>query len=422
MLAGFSEKDITPEPGILKIGMLKRITTKSVSDPLYARAALFKNNADYVGIIQLDTLSIRATETRRIRDRIVAATGIKGDRIMVCATHNHAGPAVANAGLCERDDVYLDFLVERACAAFQEAANNLQEAELGFTHVYNFTLAHNRRVVMRDGTVRTQHRFTDPNALYVEGPIDPEVAVIAARRPAAGAMLGCILNYACHPVHSGGDTTLSAGFPGAFAAAMKAADCPVALFLNGASGNIHTLDVTTGTNCTKEEAGHALAAAAQRALEQMTFESDWPLAARCSQLDLPYREVTDAEIRGETPQTQRFIDSTIYDAAMPSLLQRLRERQTQPAEVQTFRIGPVGLTGIPGEYFVEHGLRIKTSVTPLHALVAGCTNGMVGYVPTREAFTRGGYETTFAPTSRLAPEAGDILADTAIAMLNSLSC
>ena len=50
-------------------------------------------------------------------------------------------------------------------------------------------------------------------------------------------------------------------------------------------------------------------------------------------------------------------------------------------------------------------------------MVAGHANGMVGYVPTREAFGRGGYETTFLSTSRLAPEAGDILAGAAIDLI-----
>jgi len=42
---------------------------------------------------------------------------------------------------------------------------------------------------------------------------------------------------------------------------------------------------------------------------------------------------------------------------------------------------------------------------------------MVGYVPHRQAFDRGGYETTFAASSRMAPEAGDILADAAIELI-----
>jgi len=67
--------------------------------------------------------------------------------------------------------------------------------------------------------------------------------------------------------------------------------------------------------------------------------------------------------------------------------------------------------------FVQHGLRIKLESGPRRTVVVGHANGMVGYVPTKEAFERGGYETTFAMSSRLAPEAGDMLADAAIGLI-----
>jgi hypothetical protein len=76
---------------------------------------------------------------------------------------------------------------------------------------------------------------------------------------------------------------------------------------------------------------------------------------------------------------------------------------------------------LPGEVFVEIGLRIKEGAYPAHALVAGLANGMVGYVPHREAYARGGYETTFTYSSKLAPEAGEILADTAIALVRKVA-
>ena len=72
---------------------------------------------------------------------------------------------------------------------------------------------------------------------------------------------------------------------------------------------------------------------------------------------------------------------------------------------------------IPAEYFVQLGLRIKEQSYPRRALVVAWANGMVGYVPHREAFLRGGYETTFGGHSRMAPEAGEILADSAVALV-----
>jgi hypothetical protein len=99
------------------------------------------------------------------------------------------------------------------------------------------------------------------------------------------------------------------------------------------------------------------------------------------------------------------------------LLQRIAERGTQPAETQVIVVGNTALAAIPAEYFVENGLRIKEKCHPRHALVVSCANGMVGYVPHRQAFSRGGYETTFTAGAALAPEAGDMLADCAIEMV-----
>jgi hypothetical protein len=45
---------------------------------------------------------------------------------------------------------------------------------------------------------------------------------------------------------------------------------------------------------------------------------------------------------------------------------------------------------------------------------------MVGYLPTPEAFERGGYETTFLGSSRMAPEAGGMVADTAVELIREL--
>src|SRR5690606_13721437 len=130
----------------------------------------------------------------------------------------------------------------------------------------------------RDGTVCTHGRFTDPNALFLEGPIDPEVAVAVFRRP-GGALLGALVNYACHPTHHGAGTGLSAGYPGVLAREMKAAGCPVTLFLNGASGNVHTADPTRGgADMPMETAGRLLAETVQAVIDRVEYTSSLELA------------------------------------------------------------------------------------------------------------------------------------------------
>ena len=418
--AAFVEVDITPPPGITKIGFLKEVVSTHVIDPLFARIAIFANKNNRIAFIQLDTLSIRWTQTDDIRQRIENTCGFPGSHIMVSATHNHAGPAVSNCGVCKRDEAYIESMVARVVPAFAEALKTLEPAVVGFNRVFNFDIAHNRRVVMRDGTARTHGSFDDRDSLRMEGPIDPELATISVR-DTDGRLRGVIVNYACHPTHHLSTGELSAGYPGVLAAEMKRYGCPVALFLNGACGNLHFTDPVTGSNPTKEAIGQRLASDVRAALEHSEPIAQPELAASAVTVELPYRDPTDDEIHATVTGAQRFVDPALYDKTMPSVVARIRERGSQPAEVQVLSIGNISIVGIPAEYFVEHGLRIKEETWPHQTLVASCTNGMVGYVPTKEAFTRGGYETTFAGSSRLAPDAGDILTDAAIEVVRTSS-
>lgn len=414
--AGFAEVEITPPLGTHKIGWLRDIVGDEILDPLFARVAVLESAGERIAFAQLDTLSVRWTQANDIRQRLAREYGFPPAGVMVSATHNHAGPAVANCGAVPRDDAYVEELTRRVILAFGQALEDLQPAEVGFGTAFEFRVAHNRRVVMRDGSVRTHGTFSDPGALCLEGAIDPEVSVLAARA-ANGRLLGALVNYACHPTHHGGDTAFSAGYPGVLAREMKERGCPVTLFLNGAAGNMHTSD-PAGTDVPMEDAGRMLAEDAAGVIERLKWRRDARFSARARSIALPYRNAGPEEIAGRTFGAQRFIDPALYDQGMPGLLERIRERGTQPAEVQALFVDEVAFVGIPAEYFVELGLRIKEECCPAHALVVGWANGMVGYVPHHQAFARGGYETTFGAHSRMAPEAGDLLADCAIELVS----
>jgi hypothetical protein len=90
------------------------------------------------------------------------------------------------------------------------------------------------------------------------------------------------------------------------------------------------------------------------------------------------------------------------------------------ADIQVLQIGPAVLAGLPGEIFVQLGLTLKEAWRERPAFVLGYANGLVGYVPTREAYAEGGYEVTVAQRVRLlplAPEAGEQMVATALALV-----
>ena len=86
-------------------------------------------------------------------------------------------------------------------------------------------------------------------------------------------------------------------------------------------------------------------------------------------------------------------------------------------EVQAIAVGDLAFVGFPAEMFTEFGLRIKDESPFRTTFVCGNANGYLGYIPTPEAFTHGGYETRFATHSRLIPEAGDIMTEVALDLL-----
>jgi hypothetical protein len=419
MKAGFAETDISPSVGTRKIGWMENLKCEVMLDPLFARIAIFDDRKEKLAFVQLDTLSVRWTQTNEIRKGVEKEYGFPIENIMVSATHNHAGPALSSVYPVDRDDEYNEFLVGKCVKCFGEALKRIEDVEIGFERSLNFEVAHNRRSVMLDGTVRTQTYSSDPDFLHLEGPMDPELAVLAAKDK-EGNFLGSLINYACHPTHHGGSNECSAGFPGVVARKMKEYGCPVSLYLNGAYGNVLDVDFERNTRFSMEEAGISLFKSAKDAIEKMSFSGDGKLGAKKETIQLEYRNITEDEYKGRVRGVQRFRSDELYETFIDGLKKRIAERGTQPAEIQAFRIGDIYFAGVPAEYFVEFQLRIKEESYPKRALVVGGANGMTSYIPTKEAFTRGGYETTLGPPSYMAPETGDLIADKTIELIKEL--
>jgi hypothetical protein len=88
--------------------------------------------------------------------------------------------------------------------------------------------------------------------------------------------------------------------------------------------------------------------------------------------------------------------------------------------VQVLRLGDAWLVTLTGEVFVEIGWQVRDAVAqaagvpPDRVVVAAYANAGIGYVPTADAITQGGYEpVAYRYSDRPAgyvPHAGDLLA------------
>lgn len=89
-------------------------------------------------------------------------------------------------------------------------------------------------------------------------------------------------------------------------------------------------------------------------------------------------------------------------------------------ELQAIQIGPLVLVVLPGEVFVEYGLRIKQEapVDPARTIVLGYSNHFFGYVPTAQAFHEGGYEVDY---TQVTSDAEEIIVKKAVQLITRLT-
>jgi len=453
--AGAAQVDITPDAGVQVAGHVGvHRPAKFVEDPIYAKALVLESAGRKLCLVALDVTIITRRHADEIRRAAVERFGFEYDAVMVHATQTHSAPALGHFILTEEfeaippefdwlrggDERYNAFAVERTIEAVRLANESLEPVQVGAASGIEYRMAFNRRAVMRDGMVQMPPpRWSDPDGparmRYMEGPIDPEVGVVCLRRQDL-RMPAILANYTCHPVHVFPKPIISPDWPGALADELRSAfgrEC-VALVTNGACGNVNPWPPFDPDYVEDHRRmGRVLAGVVRDTMERITFRQEAVLDRRARRLAIPLREIEPERLEAarkvlaEQPAPRWADDEHTYvawewmRAAGLVDLANLREREPElDYEVQVFRVGDAALVGLPGEPFVEGGLRIKLASPAYPTYVLHCTNQYVGYIPVREAFARGGHEVVTSPWSKLAPEALDMVVDAATGLLREV--
>lgn len=423
MKAGFAEIDISPEyfPIRTYFGEVNEII-----DPLYARAAVFSDGKIPIAFLSLDIVIIEQEYADSIREKASLETGIPKSNILVCATHNHACPAVVERGSFQKEDRYINFMITKGVEVLKKAFDNIKVSQIGIASGFEGRVSFNRRFIKRDGTVISQPSIStlSDDILCNEGPIDPELGVISIRGK-DGKISGIIVNFASHACHHMGQ--LSSGYPGVLCKRIKEiyGNETGFVFLNGACGNIiHKNYCGTQYKDSKENIGSVLAEDVRKIIdEKISYREDYKISAKGKILSLKYRDYSDLE---DTVRNNKFVNvfgSLVKNGWYQDSLDRLKELRSKSKEanvsIQIFKIGNTAFASVPGEYFTELGLEIKEKSKTEHAYIVTLANGWLGYIPTEKSFSRkGGHETSTAWWSKMDYNAGDIIADEIIKMIN----
>lgn len=430
--------DITPPLGIEIRGYFEERIARDVHDSLFAKSLVLDDGETKLAIVVCDLLGAGRTYLDKAKELIRERCGIPHSNVLISCTHTHTGPSIEDMG-------YGDILVRKISDSVQLADSRLTEAEIGYGREREEKTVGNRRFLMKDGTVRTHPRLKDPGIIAPEGPVDPEIGVFVVRE-VEGKTLCVLGNYAAHyaglsPTEKREDMyTISADYCGAFSEMIQRlrGERFVAILANGACADVMTFDPRNPHGKATAFFGHAwrvgglLAAKAFWAWNEMEFCDSAKLSAAIDDLAIPRRMPTDTEIE----LARKYVSGKAAPANMRHHAwknffgPRIEEYAEAPREVKTWvqvlAIGDLAIVGLPGEIFVEHGLRIKRESPFKYTFIFELANDSVGYVPTLKAFeedTRlpleasGSYETTIGP-NQLVPEAGNIIVESALKMLD----
>lgn len=432
---GFGIGDITPDVGMEMPGGFFKRTGAGVRDKLLAVACVLHDGATPVALVGIDSLFVPRSVVEVARRTIQTATKISTDNVLIGANHTHTGgPLTACLG-CDANPEYERKVAEQIAAAVKSAWSSLHAAEIGIGTGREASVSFNRRFLMRDGREITHpgKPGTPHHADIVApaGPIDPDVGVLAVRTPGAkGKIAGVVVNFACHSTVVGGNLFSPdyAGYLRKHLHARYGESTPV-VFLLGPCGDITQVDnLSRAAEYGVEYAdmmGMKLAAETSRVIDGLAWLAEAPTAAAVETVPIALRPEPDAERErppfglGSDSSKDRRIDA-VYAEERKKVAEERRKTPRLPCEVQGIRIGPLGIATNGAEYFCEYGLRIKKASRHATTWVVSLANEWIGYVPTAQAFVGGGYEPRTARSSKMAPDAGQRLAEAALKVLTKV--
>lgn len=420
MMVGAGQSDITPPIGTELSGYFHTRISDGVIIPLRAKAVVVGEGSDRCALVALDLITVTAELTGQVRELVEAATGIPGENVMLCATHTHTGPNPRRGGTVKRNEAYMAELPKMISKAVEIAASNQRSCLMCIGTEHEEGLAYVRRFRMEN----CSEQFGPGGSLKCEGPAgptDPIFGGIVFKEEITSKPFAVICNYTVHIDVTSGNK-ISADFPGVMQETLQKiyGDDLIVLYVQGACGNINHVpylqnDPFPRSGVLKsEQMGRAFAGKAMAIIEKARPSKTTAYGTVREILDVPKYPKNDAVVQMRLAQARAKVNSTSPGGAEKSLLERFDDYSDEgfdKREIQAMRFGDAVFCGAPGELFVEWGLEIKKWSPFKFTFIAELCNDAVGYIPTFEAFLRGGYESTPIVSVRSTPALGQMVAD-----------
>ena len=391
--AGVAQKAITPSEPIWMAGYASRDKPASgkLTD-LWAKVLVLRDqDGAQAALISLDLIGIDRALSQSICEQLNRQYGLRRDQVAICCSHTHTGPVVAknlrpmhfemlSTIQQQQIDRYATYLQQTLVGLVGQAIADLSQVEL-FWGEGQANFAVNRR----NNPEKEVPRLRTENLLV--GPVDHAVPVLAIREGKRHKAI--VFGYACHA------TVLSSyewsgDYPGFAQIEVEAAypNC-VAMFWAGCGADQNPLP-RRSVQLAKEY-GKTLAKSVINTVNGPLSNVHGKLETTYEEIDLPFDELpTPKELQEEANSKNRYLA-----ARARTLLKTMNQGQplpeTYPYPIAHWKLGnQIRFILLGGEVVVDFAIKTKTRFPG--TWIAGYTNDVMAYIPSKRVWLEGGYE------------------------------
>ncbi|HAB19624.1 MAG TPA: hypothetical protein DCE44_24725 [Verrucomicrobiales bacterium] len=381
-------------------------------------ALVIEKDATQLALVACDVLMM----TRQTLDPVIAeissTLGIPSEHVLINCTHTHHAPSTMRVHDYGPEDEFTRQVQGAIVRAVTQAKANLAESRLWFALGEERTVGQNSRLLLSDGQVYWIGPRT--NVVRATGPFDPELPVFAFRGP-NDQLQALLFNHSTHTIGTRTPGRRSPSIYGLAAQELESQLGGVTLFLEGASGSTHNLDLS-GDECVRR-----LKTSVFDTLQRAQVREVSRLAARKRLVKFRVRQFDEA---AEEAAVVRYVQKyagpphdEIIRKVFANMRRALAKQQGEEREtwVQALRIGDLALVGVPAEYFTQLGIDIKNRSPFRYTYVAELANDWIGYLPNFEGHKLGGYQVWTGFHSYAEPGTGERIADVAVELLRELA-
>jgi hypothetical protein len=389
--AAAAKASVTPAESMWMAGYASRNKpSEGVAQELYAKCVVLEDaRQQRLAIVTLDLIGVPRSLRLKLETQVREKFNLPPQSLLLNASHTHCGPelrvARAEASGLESDRVvqaqqYTQRLEQTIVQLIGDCLSRLEPVELGYSHA-RCGVSMNRRLPTD----------TEPiNSPYPDGPVDQSVPVLRIQA-ADGQLKAILFGYACH------NTTLAfyqfcgdyAGYAQEYLEAARPG-C-VAAFVMGCGGDQNPYP--RGQLEQAQQHGRALANAVEAALLPKPRPITGTLSPALDTVTLHFAEPGSKEqLEANTKSSNKYVAGHAQ-----RLLKQLETDGKINTEysywVQVVRLGnEVTLVALSGEVVVDYSLRLKRELSDTTVWMAGYSNDVFGYVPSRRVLQEGGYE------------------------------